>query len=107
MDCRTSSRPALSKTGPGQLWVGTYHGVARLVDGKVIPWTKTEGATGDLIFTLFEDREGNLWVGTQDGLYRLRPARFTAYTAEQGLITRCPVLTTVRGRSGLAPATAV
>ena len=44
-----------------------------------------EAGFGDLIYTIFEDREENLWVGGRDGLYRLRPARFTTYTTQQGL----------------------
>ncbi len=67
--------------------------------GKVIPGPKAEGGFGDLIYTLFEDREGNLWVGAQDGLYRLRPARFTAYTTEDGL-SRNNVMSVLEDGSG-------
>ncbi|HEY5914095.1 MAG TPA: two-component regulator propeller domain-containing protein [Verrucomicrobiae bacterium] len=71
--------------GSGQIWVGTYGGLARIVDGHVHPWPNREAVFGDLVNTVMADREGNLWVGGRDGLYRLNPARFTTFTTQQGL----------------------
>src|ERR1051325_1165684 len=68
-----------------RVWVGTYSGLACLVNGQVDAKPMNEAGFGDLVYTIFEDREENLWVGARDGLYRLTPARFTTYTAQEGL----------------------
>src|SRR6266850_3401896 len=41
----------------GQLWVGTYNGMARIIDGKVAAEAGGVMGHGDLIYTIFEDRE--------------------------------------------------
>jgi ligand-binding sensor domain-containing protein/two-component sensor histidine kinase len=68
-----------------RVWVGTYSGLACLVNGEVVAKPMNEAGFGDLVYTIYEDREENLWVGARDGLYRLTPARFTTYTAQEGL----------------------
>ena len=69
----------------GQIWSGTYGGLARLEGSRFGCGPSSEAVFGDLIYTVFEDRENNLWVGARDGLYRLTPARFATYTIQQGL----------------------
>ena len=68
-----------------RVWVGTYSGLACLVNGEVVAQPMNEAGFGDLVYTIYEDREENLWVGARDGLYRLTAARFTTYTAQEGL----------------------
>lgn len=68
-----------------RVWVGTYSGLACLVNGEVVAKPMNEAGFGDLVYTIYEDREENLWVGARDGLYRLTPSRFTTYTAQEGL----------------------
>lgn len=68
-----------------RVWVGTYSGLACLVNGEVVAKPMNEAGFGDLVYTVYEDREENIWVGARDGLYRLTPARFTTYTAQEGL----------------------
>ncbi len=68
-----------------RVWIGTYSGLACLVNGEVVAKPMNDAGFGDLVYTIFEDREENLWVGARDGLYRLTPARFTTYTAQEGL----------------------
>jgi ligand-binding sensor domain-containing protein/two-component sensor histidine kinase len=75
----------LHEDSAGQLWVGTYGGVVRFVDGALIPWSLGKRAFADLVYTIFEDQEGSLWFGGRDGLYRLNPSRLTTYTIEEGL----------------------
>jgi ligand-binding sensor domain-containing protein/two-component sensor histidine kinase len=68
-----------------RVWVGTYSGLACLVNGEVVAKPMNDAGFGDLVYTIYEDREENLWVGARDGLYRLTPSRFTTYTAQEGL----------------------
>jgi ligand-binding sensor domain-containing protein/two-component sensor histidine kinase len=68
-----------------RVWVGTYSGLACIVNREVVAKPMNEAGFGDLVYTIYEDREENLWVGARDGLYRLTPARFTTYTAQEGL----------------------
>jgi signal transduction histidine kinase/streptogramin lyase len=58
-----------------------------------------EAAFGDLVHTIYEDREHNLWVGGRDGLYRLSPSRFSTYAVRQGL-TYNNVMSVCEDRSG-------
>lgn len=83
----------------GQIWIGTYGGLVRVIDGKVARRPERQPALGDLVHTIFEDREGNLWVGGRDGLYRLNPARFAAFGTDQGL-TDNNVMSVCEDRSG-------
>jgi ligand-binding sensor domain-containing protein/signal transduction histidine kinase len=76
---------ALLEDSDGRVWVGTYSGLACLVDGEVVCKPMNEAGFGDLVNTLFEDREGTLWAGARDGLYCIKPARFASYTTLEGL----------------------
>jgi ligand-binding sensor domain-containing protein/signal transduction histidine kinase len=69
----------------GNLWIGTYGGLTRLLNGKFINEPTAEGTAYDLVNAIFEDREGNFWIGSKEGLIRLKPKTFTAITKEQGL----------------------
>jgi signal transduction histidine kinase len=44
-----------------------------------------ESGGGELVRSLFEDREGNLWVGSNNGLTRLRDDVFSVYGTPEGL----------------------
>jgi len=47
-------------------------------------FTRSKGLSGDVIFSLFEDRDGNVWVTTTGGLDRSRaPRRY--FSVKQGL----------------------
>ncbi len=67
----------------GALWIGTsQQGVIHVHDGKTTQFAQTNGLSGDLVASFFEDREGTIWVGTTNGLDRFRePAAFTISTA--------------------------
>lgn len=70
------------------LWIGSYEGLSRLINGTFVPFTAREqgpSAAGYKIYALFEDREQNLWVGSDEGLTRLTPKRFKTITKEDGL----------------------
>ena len=46
---------------------------------------KSDGLSGDIICSLFEDREGNIWVSTAGGLDRFRELPVTTISEKQGL----------------------
>jgi signal transduction histidine kinase/ligand-binding sensor domain-containing protein len=43
-----------------------------------------DGLSGDVVYTLFEDREGNIWSGTSHGLDRFRESTFTPISIPHG-----------------------
>ena len=46
---------------------------------------KSDGLSGDIVMSLFEDREGNVWVATTGGLDRFRELPATTISVKQGL----------------------
>ena len=46
---------------------------------------KSDGLSGDIVMSLFEDREGNIWVATTGGLDRFRELPATTISVKQGL----------------------
>jgi ligand-binding sensor domain-containing protein/signal transduction histidine kinase len=68
------------------VWLGTLgQGLLRLRNGGFERFTRRDGLSGDIIETLFEDREGNLWVGTENGLDRLRNPEIPRLSTLEGL----------------------
>ena len=72
----------------GGLWIGTLdRGLIHVYRGKTDVFSKSDGLSGDLIFSLFEDREGNIWVSTNGGLDRFRDLTVSTISLKQGLST--------------------
>jgi ligand-binding sensor domain-containing protein len=46
---------------------------------------RSDGLSGDVILSLFEDREGNVWVASTGGLDRFRELPVTTISVRQGL----------------------
>ena len=70
----------------GGLWIGTQErGLIHVHDGRTDVFTKSDGLSGDIICSLFEDREGNVWVATTGGLDRFRELPVTTISVKQGL----------------------
>jgi signal transduction histidine kinase/ligand-binding sensor domain-containing protein len=70
----------------GGLWIGTVdRGLIHLRDGRADPFTRSDGLSGDVILSLFEDREGNVWVASTGGLDRFRELPVTTISVRQGL----------------------
>jgi len=70
----------------GGLWIGTVErGLVHVRHGRTDVFTRSDGLSGDVIFSLFEDREGNLWVATTGGLDRFRELPVTTVSVKQGL----------------------
>ena len=53
--------------------------------GRTDRFARSDGLTGDLVLTLFEDREGNIWVGTIAGLEKFREFAVSTISSKQGL----------------------
>jgi signal transduction histidine kinase/ligand-binding sensor domain-containing protein len=70
----------------GGLWIGTVErGLIHLHQGRTDVFTKKDGLSGDVILSLFEDREGNVWVSTIGGIDRFGEPPVTNLTTAQGL----------------------
>jgi len=84
----------------GGLWIGTEGlGLLHVKDGQADSFTRTEGLSGNIACSLFEDREGNVWYGSERGVDRFRKLPVTTLSTRQGLpddVTRS-VLATADG----------
>lgn len=70
----------------GGLWIGTVErGLIHVHQGRTDVFTKSDGLSGDVILSLFEDREGTIWVSSTGGLDRFRELAVTTIGAKQGL----------------------
>jgi signal transduction histidine kinase/ligand-binding sensor domain-containing protein len=70
----------------GGLWIGTVdRGLIHLHDGRADVFRRSDGLSGDVILSLFEDREGNVWVASTGGLDRFRELPVTTISVKQGL----------------------
>jgi ligand-binding sensor domain-containing protein/two-component sensor histidine kinase len=75
----------------GTVWVGTYNGLSRYVNGRFQSPPSENLVDRGLVWSIFEDREGNLWVGAQSSLTRLRDDPFTMYGKPEGLPSNSPM----------------
>ena len=71
----------------GSVWVGTKHGLNQFWDGRVIPFTVSEGLPSNDAGPVMEDGAGSgAWVGTLGaGLSRFDGRGFTTLTTAAGL----------------------
>ncbi len=70
----------------GGLWIGTVErGLIHVHHGRTDVFTKSDGLSGDVILSLFEDREGNVWVASTGGLDRFRELPVATVSVKQGL----------------------
>lgn len=70
----------------GGLWIGTVErGLIHIHDGRVDTFTQADGLSGDIVLSLFEDREGSVWVSTTGGLDRFRELPVSTVSRQQGL----------------------
>ena len=70
----------------GGLWIGTVErGLIHVYHGRTDVFTKSDGLSGDVILSLFEDREGNVWVASTGGLDRFRELPVATVSVKQGL----------------------
>ena len=76
---------AIYEDSHNNLWVGTYSGLNRFIDGRFHTELNDHGIPYDRINTIFEDASGDIWVGSREGLIRLTPKVFSVDTKSQGL----------------------
>ena len=70
----------------GGLWIGTVErGLIHIHQGRTDVFTRSDGLSGDVVLSLFEDREDNIWVSTTGGLDRFRELPVTTISVKQGL----------------------
>ena len=67
----------------GCLWVATFDGIARVVEGHIASLRR--GLLAAPVLSLLEDAEGGLWIGSELGLTRLRDGDFTVVSVDEGL----------------------
>jgi PAS domain S-box-containing protein len=72
----------------GGLWIGTIErGLIHTHRGRTDVFTRADGLSGNVVLSVFEDREGNVWVGTTGGLDRFRELPVTSVSTKQGLLS--------------------
>jgi len=70
----------------GGLWIGTHQrGLIHVHNGRTDVFSKSDGLSGDISCSLFEDREGNVWFASSRGLDRLRELPVATISTKQGL----------------------
>jgi signal transduction histidine kinase/ligand-binding sensor domain-containing protein len=70
----------------GGLWIGTEGlGIVHVMDGQADSFTRSDGLSGNIACSLFEDREGNVWFGSEKGIDRFRKLPVTTLSTQQGL----------------------
>ena len=70
----------------GGLWIGTHQrGLIHVHNGRTDVFRKSDGLSGDITCSLFEDREGNVWFASAHGLDRFRELPVTTISIKQSL----------------------
>jgi len=70
----------------GGLWIGTVErGLIHIHHGRADLFRRSDGLSGDVILSLFEDREGNVWSASTGGLDRFRELPISTVSVKQGL----------------------
>ncbi len=68
-DIKNASIRKICRDTRGQIWIGSYHGLFKSVNNKLIRYDQDtqEGLPHNSIFDIFEDSQGGIWVGTWSG----------------------------------------
>ena len=70
----------------GGIWIGTHdRGIIHLHQGRAQVFTTSDGLSGNIICSLYEDHEGNIWVGTSRGIDRFRELPINTTAVRHGL----------------------
>ena len=72
----------------GALWIATVRrGLIRTFRGRADTFAVSDGLSGNVSCSLFEDREGTIWVATTSGLDRFQQSSVATLSTKQGLHT--------------------
>ena len=80
----------------GDLWIGSANGLTRVAQGRVIPFTMSQGLLADKIRSVNADSNGTLWIGTGKGVQTLEGRH---YSKGSGLSSDL-VMSVLNGRDG-------
>ncbi len=70
----------------GGIWIGTLgRGLLHIHEGRLDPFERPDGLSGDTVTAFFEDGEGDVWVATPDGLDRFYAVSAATHSTRQGL----------------------
>jgi signal transduction histidine kinase/ligand-binding sensor domain-containing protein len=70
----------------GGLWVGVQnHGIIRHSAGRIDQFDRSDGLSGEMVTSIFEDREGSVWTATAAGLDRFRDLKVATISPREGL----------------------
>jgi signal transduction histidine kinase/ligand-binding sensor domain-containing protein len=83
---READSNKLLRDRDGGLWIGSHQrGLIHVHNGRTDVFRKTNGLSGDITCSLFEDREGNVWFASAQGLDRFRELPVATISTKQGL----------------------
>lgn len=84
----------------GMLWIGTWRGLVKYLDGRASLNGPAQGLTEGKTRSLCQDREGNLWIGTWDlGVFKLASETIVSFAKAEGKING-NVAKLIEGRDG-------
>jgi signal transduction histidine kinase/ligand-binding sensor domain-containing protein len=68
------------------LWIATgSEGLYHVHDGRADHYGAAQGLSGDVVASMFEDREGNLWIATDGGVDLFRDVPIVSFSSSEGL----------------------
>jgi signal transduction histidine kinase/ligand-binding sensor domain-containing protein len=82
-----NSTLSMTEDTEGTLWVGTYEGLLRIRDGKLLERiTDKDGLPNNVIYGVLPDNKGNLWFSSNKGITRFNIAtrQLTNFDVDDG-----------------------
>ena len=82
------------------LWIATgSEGLYHIHDGRADHYGAAQGLSGDVVASMFEDREGNLWIATDGGVDLFRDVPIVSFSSSEGLHDNAGVVLARKDRS--------
>jgi signal transduction histidine kinase/ligand-binding sensor domain-containing protein len=82
------------------LWIATgSEGLYHIHDGRADHYAAAQGLSGDVVASMFEDREGNLWIATDGGVDLFRDVPIVSFSSSEGLHDNAGVVLARKDRS--------